>query len=100
MTRLLKVYIAGKISGNANYKAEFIRAELYIKQLSKQVEVINPIRQWPAFGIKKWLFYMIPAIRNVYRSDIIVFLPNWRQSKGARIERFFATLFLKYKIDL
>lgn len=38
----MKVYIAGKITNNANYEKEFKEAEEYLK--SKGYVVINPVK--------------------------------------------------------
>lgn len=85
------IYIAGQITGNPEYKSDFKQAEYKIKKyLGGLIEIINPIRVKPFLGIKKWLFYMIPAVFNVLKSDEVYLISNWKQSRGAKIEYWIA----------
>jgi len=88
-------YLSGKITGDENYILKFVAYETRIRKDFGKIKVINPIYVRPFLGIKKWIFYMIPAIFNVLKSDKIYLLPDWQESKGARMERFFAKLFHK-----
>ena len=81
------IYISGQITGNPDFK----QAEYKIKKYrGGLIEIINPIRVRPFLGIKKWLFYMIPAVFNVLNSDEVYLISNWHQSKGAKIEFWIA----------
>jgi len=81
------IYISGQITGNPDFESDFKQAEYKIKKYrGGLIEIINPIRVRPFLGIKKWLFYMIPAVFNVLNSDEVYLISNWHQSKGAKIE--------------
>lgn len=89
------IYISGKITGDDNYIIKFVSYEARIRKDFGRVKIINPIYVKPFLGIKRWLFYMIPAFFNVLKSDKVLLLPDWKQSKGACIERFFGKVFMK-----
>lgn len=81
----MKVYIAGKITGNSNYKEEFkaaeekLRAEGYI--------VINPAILPEGFNDEEY-HHINRAMIDV--CDTVYFLPNWADSKGAHMEMGYA----------
>jgi len=78
------VYIAGKVSGIENEaRVHFKRAEIKLKLQGYQV--INPMELEHDHD-KTWKSYMRDCIIAMMRADAIYLLPNWRESKGARIE--------------
>jgi len=78
------IYIAGKVSGMENEaKLAFKLAE---KELNLQGhDVINPM-ELPHDHDKTWQSYMRECISAMMKADALYLLPNWRESKGARIE--------------
>ena len=79
--RLTKIYIAGKITGNKKYKEIFAQAE---RAYSKKYIVLNPATLPEGMSAADYMricFAMIDA------ADLIVFLPGWRTSPGARLEK-------------
>jgi hypothetical protein len=96
-----KIYISGKISGlhPDEVTVRFYGAELRLYDLhgKDNVTVINPIFIEPFLGVKKWLCYMITDLIALSRCHAIYMLCNWPDSKGARIEHWFAKQ-LKLKI--
>ena len=79
----MKIYIAGKISGDKNYKKKFKKAERVLKK--KGYSVMNPA--W--LGDYKdfiWFDYMLVSGAMQRRCEAVYFLPDWSQSKGATIE--------------
>ena len=89
----IKVFISGKVSGEDYYAAlrKFCDAEKHLEKIG--YNVINPMmlcrREW------SWLRCMIVCLWHLSKSHCIYQLPNWQQSRGARIENFIAKLFNK-----
>jgi len=79
------IYLSGKITGDKFYAEKFLRIEQQLKK-DTGCRIINPIHVLPWMGVKRWFFYMVPAIKNVYRANAVYLLPDWNQSKGAIIE--------------
>lgn len=84
-----RIYVAGPMTGLSefNYPAFHAAAER-LRALGFEVE--NPAEN-PEPSCGTWLGYMRMAIRQVSRCDGMAMLPNWRDSKGARIEHQLAT---------
>lgn len=83
----MKVYIAGKIRGDKNYKAKFEEAEAYLKSLGHSV--MNPaVLPSSGFSHKE---YMKICLAMLEACDAVYMLPDWRKSKGARTEYKFAS---------
>lgn len=77
----MKAYIAGKITGNENFKQEFADAE---EMLIKQgYAVMNPSVLNKGFEQMEYL-HVCMAMIDV--CDIVFFLPSWTESKGANFE--------------
>ena len=77
----MKVYIAGKITGNENYRAEFSDAE-------KKLRALGHIALNPAVlpeGMKQE-DYMRICLAMLDSADAIALLPSWTSSGGAMIE--------------
>lgn len=80
----MTIYIAGKVSGiEMEARVIFKRAEIKLKLQGH--EVINPMELEHDHD-KTWQSYMRECIIGMMRADVIYLLPNWRESKGARIE--------------
>ena len=80
----MKIYIAGKISGNPWYKKEFARAEQTLR--GKGHSVMNPARLG-FYDEFSWEDYMIASGAMQRICEAVLFLPNWKDSDGAKIER-------------
>ena len=88
-------YISGKITG----------LDLHVSRLNFEFaqiklapnKTIHPFEIKPLFGKSKWINHMISDVIILIKCDSIYFLSNWNNSRGARIEMFFAKL-LKKKI--
>jgi len=82
---ITKVYVAGKITGNENYKDEFSDAECY---LNKQgMAVLNPALMPEGFEQAEYL-HICTAMIDV--CDAVYFLPTWINSKGSHYEMGYA----------
>lgn len=91
--RKRKTYISGPISGTADWKERFERAEKELRVLysagGEEIDVINPARIEMPEGTT-WQQYMDIALQMLRGCDEIYMLAGWRNSKGAQIERLYA----------
>ena len=83
----MKIYIAGKITGDSNYKQKFQEAETKLR--NKGHSVMNPawMNASPEF---QWKDYIAVSMEMQKRCDAVLFLPDWIHSKGARKENSLA----------
>lgn len=81
-----KVYISGKISGSDYDEAfdKFERAENWLSLIG--LSPINPMKKVSEQEGKSWKDYMLEDIAILWECDGIYMLPDWKDSKGARIE--------------
>ena len=88
-----KVFISGKISGIEYLVAygKFCNADRKLSAMG--YEVVNPMKickkHW------SWVRCMIKCLWAIYFCDKIYQLPNWQESRGARIEYKWAKLLKK-----
>lgn len=76
-----KIYIAGKITGDPDYKAKFeAMADAYKK---KGYTVLSPT--WMPEGLQP-ADYMRICFAMIDTADVVAFLPGFRQSAGASLE--------------
>ena len=76
-----KIYIAGKITGDPDYKAKFeAAAEAYKK---KGYTVLCP--SWMPAGMQP-ADYMRICFAMIDTADVVAFLPGFSKSPGARLE--------------
>ena len=77
----VKIYIAGKITGDRKYRAKF-------REAAKALEALGHVVLNPAIlpaGLEE-LDYMRITLAMLEASDLAVFLPDYRESAGAMIE--------------
>lgn len=77
----MKVYIAGSISGDKGYFAKFEAYEQRYKD--KGHIVLNPARLPGGLKVSE---YMRICFAMIEVADRVMFLPDWEQSGGARLE--------------
>lgn len=77
----MKVYISGKITGDPHYNAKFARAAADIADAGHTP--INPAMQPEGMSNAD---YMRVSFAQLDSADAVAFLPDWEDSKGARIE--------------
>lgn len=82
----MKIYIAGKITGESNYKAKFKEAEHKLK--AEGHIVLNPA-ELPEGMAKE--DYMRICFAMIEVADKVCFLPGWYGSDGARLEYDYCT---------
>ena len=79
----MKIYIAGKITGDKNYKIKFKRAEKLLRSLGHSV--MNPAWIAPSDDFT-WTDYMQISGMMQARCNAVYFLKDWKDSEGAKIE--------------
>lgn len=90
MSNKLNVYLAGKISGNDNYKEDFDNA---IKKLSihKNLNIINPLDNGLGNNPQDWVPAMKADIKKLVDCDILVDIENGTEnSRGVMLEKMIA----------
>ena len=77
-----KIYIAGKITGDKNYYKKFLSEEDRLYDLGYEpvnpAAIIEPNIIWPEA--------MKITIRKMLLCDGVSLLPDWKKSRGAKIE--------------
>lgn len=88
----MKCYLSGAITtvGVEEARKEFEKWENCMKDWGH--DVVNPMKAVPYKEGRSWLGYMIRDVRHLMKCDTIIMLPNWKQSRGARIERRIAKM--------
>lgn len=81
----MKIYIAGKITGDPYYKAKFARAAADIADAGHTP--INPALQPEGMSNAD---YMRISFAQLDSADAIIFLADWKDSKGAQLEHLWA----------
>lgn len=94
-----RVYMAGKITGDPDYKKKFAGWAERLQRFGFKAEnIVNPAElcseKW------SWLRCMIHDLRLLAGCGVVAMLPDWRESRGARIEHFAAWLLVKETIYL
>lgn len=80
----MKVYIAGSITNNQNYKEQFKKAEELL--MSYGHAVINPVKSL-GFTYKD---YIDMGLCELMKCDAICLLDNYEESQGAMLELMYA----------
>ena len=90
-----KCYNAGKISGLSilGASAKFAKFDKFIATEMGMIP-INPMQHGLSWD-KPWLFHIVYDLTLMLRCDAVLFQPDWVESRGARIEHFFAKMFMK-----
>lgn len=79
----MKFYIAGKITGDPDYKKKFNEAEKALAKLGQSVMNPAALGSYPEFS---WQDYMFITQAMQMKCDAVLFLHDWADSKGAMQE--------------
>ena len=81
----MKIYIAGKITDNPEYKRQFAEAEKYLRELghTPMSPAVLP-NGFEHYEYMRICYSMIDVCEGVY------FLSNWQDSAGANMEHTYA----------
>lgn len=80
-----KIYLAGRISGNAGYQEEFAEAARFYEE--RGFTVLNPAT---LPGGMEYADYARICAAMIDSADAVVMLPDWEMSPGARVEKAYA----------
>lgn len=92
-----KIYIAGKIAGDPDYKEKFAKAEEAIKISYTDAVIINPAEHPEGLSLAE---YMRLCFAEIDMSDFVAFLPDWSESGGARLEEHYCEYIGKHRVYL
>lgn len=81
-----KVYLSGAITGVSNFEEIFENYERYYNANFGYI-VINPARHPKGLNRES---YMLLSFVEISEVDVVIMLPNWKQSQGAKIEKLYA----------
>lgn len=90
-----KTYIAGKITGDLNYKEKFKKVQYILE--AKGYIVLNPAELPEGMEYEDYMEICFAMIRQV---DEVHFLEDWRDSKGAIREWNYAKAYKKKVVEL
>lgn len=86
----MKVYLSIPITGK-DEKKQREKADKIKLALSKAGhEPVNPFDIMPGKKNPDWFDYMCSDLRELDKCDAIYLCKGWQQSKGCRLERFYA----------
>lgn len=77
----MKIYLAGKIAGDRRYRAKFRAAAKTLEAMG--YVVLNPATLPDGLADRD---YMQIGMAMLNAADLAVFLPDYRESKGAMVE--------------
>jgi hypothetical protein len=78
-----KVYISGKITGDGNFQRKFKQAEEDL--FNAGYNPVNPVVHVPP-KYASWDTAMRLVLKTLLDCDGVALLPDWKESKGAKIE--------------
>jgi hypothetical protein len=86
----MRVYISGKITGLTKEDVDALFGAVEKKLHDNNHEAVNPLKVIPGHPDTTWEQYMLADIAALFECEAILMLPNWTDSKGARIEHAIA----------
>ena len=93
----MKIYLAGKISGNPNYKQDFAEAKKVVAKMGQDCSILSPAIL--PEGMSK-ADYMRICFAMVDSANCVVLLPNATESDGAMLEKNYAEYIGKFVLHI
>lgn len=90
-----KAYIAGKITGDKDYRKKFEAVALFLE--NKGYVVLNPAVLPEGMSRAD---YMRICVAMIDSADMVGFMSGWTESDGARLEREYCSYIEKPVVDL
>lgn len=87
----MKIYIAGKITGNENYREKFAKAQA---ELEKDGHIVLNPAVMPEGMTKSEYMKLCFAMIDI--ADEVYLLPGWQDSEGARLEEHYCRYIGKF----
>ncbi|MBP3762920.1 MAG: DUF4406 domain-containing protein [Bacteroidales bacterium] len=89
-----RIYLAGKITGDPDYRVKFRAGVIHLLRLGWEYnDIVNPVKACPeGWG---WWRCMARCLRLLAGCGWVAMLPDWNESRGARIEHRVAQLLRK-----
>ncbi len=92
LSKVKKLYISGQVSGLdlEDVKKRFEDKKKYLQE-NYDFEVVNPLENGLSVDLP-WIKHICHDLEQLHECDSILMLDGWRNSKGACLEKEFATL--------
>jgi ribosomal protein L13E len=84
MAELKKIYISGRVTGDDDYVKKFSKAARRLDKAGYRAE--NPVNFVTTSEKAVWQKAMRVVLKIMLFCDGVALLPDWQESKGARIE--------------
>lgn len=82
----IKIYIAGKVTGNPNYKVDFANLKEWLKHHYPSAIILNPATLPEGMTAAD---YMRICLAMIDSADLVVFSSDSKKSAGARLESIY-----------
>ncbi len=87
--------MSGKITGDPNYREKFEKGVAHFEAMDwPRSEIVNPVDHCPETW--SWWRCMGTCLRLLVGCEFVGMLPDWRESRGARIEHAVAMAMRKW----